>query len=164
MEFGGVLLRVIRICKLVFDEMLLVDLGRPCTFLDLQVVPAEDTRNAFITNEILICIGHFTFRLHPIDVDHVGIDSIEDLDTGGSPKCMGVGKVGVCGHCFMESITVEPGKSGFDVPSHWELQGGCSKLGCVLQCLPDNVDGLVSQIFNILVGLILCSGTRYICK
>ena len=120
MEFGGVLLRVIRICKLVFDEMLLVDLGRPCTFLDLQVVPAEDARNAFISNEILICIGHFTFRLHPIDVDHVGVYSIENLGTGGSSKCMGVGEVGVCGHCFMELTTVEPGKLGFYMPSHWE--------------------------------------------
>ena len=107
MEFGGVLLRVIGFHKLVFDKMLLVDLGHLCAFLYLQVVSAEDTRNTFTTNEILICIGHFTFRLHPIDVDHVGIDSpIEDLGTGGSPKCTGVGEVGVCGHCFMESVAV----------------------------------------------------------
>ena len=105
-EFGGVLLRVIRFRKLIFDEMLSVDLGRPCTFLDLRIVPAKDTRNAFITNEILICIGHFTFRFHPIYVDHVGVYSVEDLGTGGSPECMGVGKVGVCGHCFMELVAV----------------------------------------------------------
>ena len=34
-EFGGVLLRMFRLQKLVFDKMLLVDLCCPCTLLDL---------------------------------------------------------------------------------------------------------------------------------
>ena len=70
-ELSWALLRVFWLCELILDKVLSVDLGRPGPLLDLQVVLAEDTGNALITNEVLVCIWHFTFRLHAVDVDHV---------------------------------------------------------------------------------------------
>ena len=104
----------------------------------------ENTGNTLITNEVLVCIWHFTFRLHAIDIDYVGVDSIEDLGTDGSPKGKGVGKVCVGGHCFSEVITVKPGKAGLDMPSHGESKRSCGKLHRVLQSLPDDVNQAIS--------------------
>ena len=72
------------------------------------------------------------------------MDSIENLGTGGSPKDTGVGEVCVGGYCLSELITVEPGKVGLDMPSHGKLKCSCGKLHCVLQSLPDDVDGVIS--------------------
>ena len=144
MEFSWVLLRVFWFYELILDKVLSVDLGRPGPPLDLRVVSAENTGNALITNEVLVCIWHFAFRLHAVDVYHVGVDPIEDLGTGGSPKGTGVGKVCVCGHSFPEVITVEPGKMGLDMPPHGESERSCCQLRHVFQSLPDDVDWAIS--------------------
>ena len=44
-------------------------------------------------DEILVGIWHLTFRLHAVDVDHVGVYTIEDLGACGSPEGMNIGKV-----------------------------------------------------------------------
>ena len=43
-------------------------------------------------DEVLVCIRHFAFSLHAVDVDHVQVNAVEDLGTGSSPKGTGVGK------------------------------------------------------------------------
>ena len=80
----------------------------------------EDARNALIADEILVGIRHLTFGLHAVDIDHVGVYTIEDLGACGTPKCMGIGKVCVSCHCLLSLIAVEPGELGLDMLSHWE--------------------------------------------
>ena len=74
----------------------------------------------------------------------MGVDPVEDLGTGGSPKGTGVGEVCVCGHSFPVAITVEPGKMGLDMSPHGESERGCGELHRVFQSLPDDVDWAIS--------------------
>ena len=92
------------------------------------------------------------------------MDAIEYLGTGGSPKCTCVGKVCVSGYCLSEAIAVEPWKMGLNVLPHGEVECSHGELHCVFQSLPDDVDGAISEIQDVLVGLVLGSGTRHVGK
>ena len=99
-KFGRVLLRVTGFSELIFDEVFSIDLGCAYTLLYLGVITAKNAGYDLITNEVLISVRHLALGPHPIDVDHVGMHTIEDLCTRSSPKCAGVGKIGVCGYHF----------------------------------------------------------------
>ena len=100
MEFGRVLLRVTGFSELILDKVFLIDLGCAHTLLYLGIIMAKNTGYPLITNEILVSIRHLALGSHSIDIDHVGMYTIENLCTRGSPKCAGVGKIGVCGYRF----------------------------------------------------------------
>ena len=94
----------------------------------------------------------------------MGVDPVKYLGTGGTPKCADVGEICVGGYCLSEAVAVEPWKSGLNVPSHGEAECDHGKLHCVLQSLPDDVDWPISEIWDVLVGAVLGSGTRHIGK
>ena len=48
--------------------------------------------------------------------------------------------------------------------SHRKLEHHHGKLCCVLQSLPDDVDGAISQILDVLVGSVMGSGMRHVGK
>ena len=100
MEFGRVLLRVTGFSELILDKVFPIDLGFAYTLLYLGVVVVEYAGYALITNEVLVSIRHLALGPHPIDIDYVGGHAIEDLCTRSSPKCAGVGKIGVRGYRF----------------------------------------------------------------
>jgi hypothetical protein len=49
-------------------------------------------------DEILVDAGHFALSLHSVHVNHVGLQSTEDLCTGGPTQGTYIGKVRVRGH------------------------------------------------------------------
>ena len=77
---------------------------------------------------------------------------------------MGVGKVCVSGYCLSEVIAVKPWKAGQNVPSHGKAECSHGKLCRVLQSLPDDVNGAISEIHDVLVGSVLGSSMRHVGK
>ena len=77
---------------------------------------------------------------------------------------MSVCKVRICGHSLPQFVTLEPRETSLYVSLHWEVKDHHSQLSSILQSLSNNFNGSVSQILNVLVGMILHGSTWDISK
>ena len=99
-KFGRVLLGMPGLGKLILDKIFPIDTGCPFSRLDLGIVPTENVGCPFLSDEIFVCLRHLAFGLHPINVDHVGLYTIEDLSTRCAADGSYIGKVSVRGYRF----------------------------------------------------------------
>ena len=105
----------------ILDTEMSIDGGKVISCLHFRVVSPKEGWTSFLSDKILVCLWSFTFSFHGIHIDHMALDTIEDLDTSSPPQCPTIGETSICCYRFTQAVYIEERKAQFPVSLQWDL-------------------------------------------